>query len=107
MRVIMAMVLGAAGLAGCASKSEPAPAWLAEREASIEQSYPSLRDVPRGSDANTNSAHWSLVERELLAAGEAVRASPRSQPASATETPTEFLSQAREELEKSRDSHQD
>ncbi len=111
MRAILAILvgaalIGAAGLAGCVSKGDEAPAWFAEREASIEQGYPSLRDVPRTSDANTNSAHWSVIEREMLAIGEAVRASPRSAPAAETQTPVEFLDQAREDLEKARDAHQ-
>ena len=106
MRKMMAIVLAAAGLVGCVSAPDEAPAWFAEREASIEHSYPSLRDVPRTSDANTNDAHWAAVEREMLALSAAVKASPRAQPATATQTPGEFLDEAQAELEKARLAHE-
>jgi len=84
------------GLAGCASAET----------AANDPAYPSLRDVPTGTEANTDAAHWAALEAELLAAREALQNNPRSAPASATESPAEFLEEAREDLEEARDSHE-
>ena len=92
------------GLAGCAS-AENAPAWFAERSAENDASYPSLREVPHGTIANTDAAHWATVEADLKAAGQEVRANPRAAPASATETPEAFLEDAQRDLEEARQSH--
>lgn len=92
------------GLAGCAS-AENAPAWFAERSAENDASFPSLRSVPTGSLANTDAGHWAAVEADLRAAGEALRASPRAEPAAATQTPEAFLDEARQDLEEARQSH--
>lgn len=106
MRGLFASLIGAIGLAGCLSTPEGAPPpWFAEREANTDETYPSLRDVPRTSDANTNEAHWAALERELLALGQAVKDSPRAQSAAAAESPTEFLENARQELEAARLAH--
>ncbi len=90
MRAAIVATTLAIGLAGCAS---------------ADSSYPSLREVPRGTIANTDAAHWEAVEADLKAAGQDVRANPRSAPASATETPEEFLDEAREDLDEARQSH--
>lgn len=83
-------------LSGCASAET----------AANDPSYPNLRDVPTGTDATTDPAHWAELEAELLAARAALQNNPRSAPASATESPDEFLEQAREDLEESRQSHE-
>jgi hypothetical protein len=92
------------GLAGCAS-AENAPAWFAARSAENDASFPSLRSVPTGSLANTDADHWAAVEADLNAAGEALRASPRAQPATATQSPEAFLEDAQRDLEEARQSH--
>ena len=79
------------GLGGCVSAEDA--------------NFPSLREVPRDTIANTDAAHWEAVETDLKAAGQEVRSHPRSAPASATETPQEFLDEAREDLDEARQSH--
>jgi hypothetical protein len=92
-------------LAGCAGTTE-APAWFAERSAENDAGYPALRDVPRGTIANTDAGHWSAVEADLVAAGQAVKAHPRAQPATETEDPAAFLEAARQDLEAARLAHE-
>ncbi|HYD85910.1 MAG TPA: hypothetical protein VEA80_00400 [Vitreimonas sp.] len=92
---LLAAAFGLA-LAGCASAET----------AANDPSYPSLRDVPTGTDANTDPAHWAELEAELLAAREALQSHPRAAPASATESPAEFLDEAREDIEEARQSHE-
>ncbi|MBC7768406.1 MAG: hypothetical protein H7124_06425 [Phycisphaerales bacterium] len=91
----LAAALGFA-LAGCASAET----------AAYDPAYPDLRDVPTGTDANIDTAHWAQLEADLLAARQAMQSNPRSAPASATEAPAEFLDQAREDLEAARQSHE-
>jgi len=93
--VIAAFVLA---VAGCASAEDPsgAPA------GTPVEGFPSLRDVPRVVEANTDAAHWQAVEADLLAAGEALRQSPRAQPPSPSDDPTAFLEEARRVLEQTR-----
>ncbi|MGH6949629.1 MAG: hypothetical protein ACREH4_02060 [Vitreimonas sp.] len=91
MRAAVVATTLAFALTGCASSGD--------------SSFPSLREVPRGSAANTDAAHWAAVEKELRAAGQEVRSSPRAAPATATETPQEFLDEAREDLDEARESH--
>lgn len=104
MRLALVAILGF-GLAGCVSAGD-APAWFAARSAEADEGYPSLRSVPTGTSANTDAAHWTAVEAELLTAREALQNHPRNEPASATESPAEFLEEAREDLEESRQSHE-
>jgi len=101
---IVAAVLGF-GLAGCAS-ARNAPEWFAERSAENDSGYPSLRDVPTGTSATTDAAYWATIETDLVQAGQAVKTHPRGQPASATESPAEFLEEARQDLEETRQSHE-
>ena len=75
------------------------------RSAEADAGYPSLRSVPTGTSANTDPAYWAGIEADLLAARAALQSNPRSQPASATESPAQFLDQAREDLEETRQSH--
>lgn len=100
MRAVLATL--AIGLAGCVSSPEGAvPEWA------DQSGYPSLRDVPRGgTSANTDPAHWAAIEADLREAGAAVRNHPRSEPAAATQSPEQFLEEARQELEESRLAHE-
>ena len=74
--------------------------------ASSDAGFPSLREAPRDTIANTDAAHWAAVEAEVTAAGQEVRSNPRSAPASATQSPGEFLDEAREDLDEARQSHE-
>lgn len=109
MRGTKTAVLGiatAAFLAGCVSAPDNAPAWFNERDQAADNTYPSLRDVPRQSIANTDPRHWRGVEAEIVAAGAALRAHPRSAPASEGEQdPATFIEDARRELDQARDAH--
>ena len=95
---------GVGALGACASASE-APAWFEARSAENDSGYPSLREVPRGTDANTDAGHWAAVEAEVVAARTALKASPRSEPATQADDPATFLDQAREDLEEAREAH--
>jgi hypothetical protein len=101
----LAALFAAAGLGGCISTGET-PEWFQERSAEQDDSYPSLRDVPTGTTANTDQQHWARVETELVAVGAAVKAHPRSQPAPADLDPAGFIEEAREALEETRASHE-
>jgi hypothetical protein len=103
--IALAALAGLVGLGGCINTSVETPAWFSERSAENDSSYPSLRSVPRTNDANTNAAYWAGVEAEVVAAGNEVKNNPRSEPASQAETPAEFLEEAREDLEETRQSH--
>lgn len=105
MRAAIISVLGAFALAGCAAQAQ-APDWFSQRSAENDSGYPSLRDVPSTTTANTDAQHWNAVKTEVMAAGQEMRANPRSAPATATETPEAFLDQAREDLEEARQSHE-
>ncbi|MEZ6021895.1 MAG: hypothetical protein R3C16_00350 [Hyphomonadaceae bacterium] len=96
--------LAALTLGGCVSAPANAPEWFSERNEQAAGDYPSLREVPRGTSANTNAAYWDRVEAEVVAAGEAVRANPRSEPAPDTD-PADFIEEAREDLEETRQAH--
>jgi hypothetical protein len=101
MRAAIVLAALAGLLAGCISAPEGAtPEWA---DAS---GYPGLREVPRETIANTDADYWAAAEAELKEAGEAVRSHPRAQPASATESPEQFLEEARRELEETRLSHE-
>lgn len=104
-RKAMAAGLLAASLAACTSAPSDAPGWFSERDAAEAGTYPSLRDVPRSTIANTNAAHWSAVERDVTAAGEAMRANPRAEPATPDQDPAAFVDAARRDLEAARDAH--
>ena len=99
-----ALLAGRLALSGCASSSGEASSWIDERAAEAEGGYPSLRDVPRGTRANTNPAYWARVEADLMRAKEELENNPRNEPAPA-QGADEFVNQAREELEESRDAH--
>lgn len=108
MRIITAaasVAMIALGLGGCVSSSGQEPAWFAERVAEEGGAYPDLREVPHGTIANTDQAHWGDVERELMAAAAEMRANPRAQYA-APEDPAAFADQARRDLDAARRSHE-
>ncbi len=81
------------------------PAWMAERSEEDPRGYPNLREVPRTTIANTDTAHWSEAERELAAAANALRSNPRGQ-YTPPEDPAVFVEQARTDLEAARQSHE-
>ena len=99
-----AVLAGLLALSGCISSSGAASSWIDERAAEAEGGYPSLRDVPRGTTANTDPAYWARVEADLMQAKAELESNPRNEPAPAQGT-DEFVNQAREELEESRDAH--
>lgn len=106
MRLALISLVGAAALAGCASTAQ-APDWFAQRSAADDSSYPSLRDVPRTTTANTDAAHWAELQAELVQAGQEMRANPRSEPATAAQDPNAFLNEARDDIEQARQAHED
>lgn len=107
MRVAIVLA-GLLSLVGCISgPNGETPAWFADAQAEDPGTYPSLREVPRGTSANTDAAHWAQVESELTAVANDVRSNERAQPATATETPEQFLEEARRELEETRQAHPD
>jgi hypothetical protein len=81
------------------------PAWFAEEVAADERGYPSLREVPTTTIADTNQERWEEARRELMEAAQALRAHPRAQPAEG-ESPATFVEEARRELEETRQSHE-
>lgn len=95
----------AASLAACVSAPSDAPAWFNERNAAEAGTYPSLRDVPSDTIANTNAAHWRALEQDVAEAGAAMRAHPRAEPASSEQDPAAFVDAARRDLEAARDAH--
>ena len=99
-----AVLAGLLALSGCVSSSGEAPAWIDERAAEAEGGYPSLRDVPRTTTANTDAAHWAAVEADLMQAKAELENNPRNDPPP-PQGADEFVNQAREELEESRDAH--
>jgi outer membrane murein-binding lipoprotein Lpp len=104
--IALAAVFGLVSLGGCISSSGEVPEWFEQRSAANDSSYPSLRDVPRSTTANTDANHWEAVEADLLAAGQAVKTNPRAQPATTVEDPNAFVEQARQDLEATRQSHE-
>lgn len=104
---LAAALIGAMVLTACANSHAQAPAWFQERSAARDSSYPNLRDVPRGTIANTNQQHWDQVQADLNQARTELQSNPRSQPATEAEDPNGFVSQAQQELEQSRQSHSD
>jgi hypothetical protein len=103
--IAMAAVIGLLSLGGCINTSGEVPAWFEQRSAENDSSYPTLRSVPRTSQANVDPAYWAAVEHDVVAAGAALKAHPRAEPAPA-EDPTGFVEEAQEALEETRQSHE-
>ena len=105
---LVAGFFSAFALVGCVGAGEgQTPAWFAARQTAEEEGYPSLRDVPRTSVANTNVDHWSAAEADLMAAGAALKAHPRArQPTSVEQDPAAFMEEARGALEAARLAHE-
>jgi len=101
---IGALVIATA-LGGCVSAPGRSPAWFGEREAALGDDYPSLRDIPTGTIANVDQRYWASVEADVVAAGAAMKAHPRAAPPTGEETPAEFIEEAREDLESTRQAH--
>lgn len=102
-----AILVGAFSLGGCLNSHAQTPAWFQERSAARDSSYPNLRDVPRGTTANTNPEHWAQVQQDLDASRAQLQSNPRSQPSTEPEDPNGFVAQAQQELEQARQSHDD
>lgn len=106
-RLLATALAGASLLGACASsRATEEPAWFANQEASLPDSFPSLRDVPDQGRANTDAAYWAQIQAELTAAGAEVRSSPRAQPVTAADDPNLFLEEARRDLERARLAHE-
>ncbi|HJS81161.1 MAG TPA: hypothetical protein VJ748_11095 [Vitreimonas sp.] len=101
-----AILAGLVALSGCVSTPGEPPSWFNEAGAEAEGGYPSLRDVPRTTTANTDPDYWAAVEADLIQAREELQNHPRAEPAP-PEGADEFVNQAREELEESREAHPD
>lgn len=97
-----AVLAGFLALAGCASTASEPSAGFDEAQAG----YPSLRDVPRTTIANTDPAYWASVEAETMAARDALQNNPRSEPAGPSDAEA-FMAEARQELEETRQAHPD
>jgi len=102
-----AILTGAFGLAACTSSHAAAPAWFQERSAARDSTYPSLRDVPHGTTANTNAQHWAQVQANLDAGRTQLQSNPRSQPSTEPDDPNGFVAQAQQEIEQARQAHDD
>lgn len=105
-RALSASVLALAivgPLAACAGEPDP-PAWFQSRRAELNrQGSPTLNDIPRGTDATTDPAHWDAVAAELAAAEAAMKAHPRSQtPPPDPNTPADFEDKARQDIDQTR-----
>jgi hypothetical protein len=103
--------LGAAllGLSACgaglsARELAATPGWFKARQKEIAgQDYPNLASVPDPAVAVQDGPRWRAVEKELLAEGESIAASPRAQPAPAEDpAAATFESEARGAVENAR-----
>lgn len=93
-------------VAGCITAPEEAPpAWFAASESADSGSYPALQSVPRTTTANIDASYWARTERELVLAGQAVKAHPRGQWV-AGDDPAVFIAEARAALDATRASHE-
>ncbi|MGE0595209.1 MAG: hypothetical protein AB7P07_02505 [Hyphomonadaceae bacterium] len=102
--VLVASAALSLAAAACAN-TENTPEWALEGAAGSAPGYPDFSAVPTAIDANTNPAYWSGVENELMAARAELQANPRAEYGPPPEDPAEFLAEAREDLEATRDSH--
>ncbi|HWA00706.1 MAG TPA: hypothetical protein VG841_10380 [Caulobacterales bacterium] len=86
-------------LAACASAkpAASAPAWFAEAQRNEASGYPKLQDVPQTTDATTDPHHWAEVRADVIAAGQAMKANPRSEPAAGDDTAA-FMAEAQQDL---------
>jgi hypothetical protein len=104
---IVALGICAMGLSACITAPDQAPpAWSTERANQPgARGYPSLQDVPHTTIANTDAQYWERHRREMVAAGQAVKGSPRAQ-WTPVEDPNAFIEDARAQLEATRLSHE-
>ena len=98
--VVASLLAAVAGCVGSSGGQTPGD------QQGADLGFPSLREVPRDTIANTDAAHWAQVQAEVLAAGAAMRASPRAQPTADAETPADFVEGARRDLEQARQAHE-
>lgn len=105
-----AMLIAAAslslGAAGCASAGD-APEWFAERSAESDNSYPSLRSVPREHQADVDSRRWANIARDLRRQRSIMDSNERSEPAppASAAAAEDFVEEAQRDLEETRASH--
>lgn len=95
---VLAVAAFAFALWGCANSS-------GGQEAAGEQGYPSLREVPRTTIANTDQGHWNEVEQQMMQVAAELRANPRAQPGPPVDA-NAFLQDARGDLDAARRSHE-
>ncbi len=97
------MAVSACGGAFSTQELARAPAWFKERQKELAgQDYPDLATVPALAAPATDEPRWSAVEKDLLAAGASIDASPRSGVTPPAEDPEAFDRAAREAIEAAR-----
>ena len=98
------LLLGVLAAAGCSGTPKDQPAWVTARLATVGNTYPNLHDVPRTNNADTNAQHWAEVQADVTAAGAAMRADPRNQPAPPADA-NAFINDAQSAIDQTRQSH--
>lgn len=108
---VQLFALGAAllGLSGCgaglsARELAATPGWFKARQKELAgQGYPDLASIPDPAVAVQDDGRWRAVEKDLLAQGESIAASPRAQPAPAENAASAtFESEARGAVDNAR-----
>ena len=100
------LLAAAVSVAGCAaSVPRNSPDWYRAAAHEHVSGYPSLRDVPRTTAANTDAAYWARLRTDLTTASAEMRANPRSQPAG-PQDPNAFVDSARADIEAARAAHE-
>jgi hypothetical protein len=100
----LGLCVGVLAAAGCSGTPKDQPAWVTARLAGVENTYPNLHDVPRTNTANTDAQHWARVQAQVTAAGQAMRADPRNEPAP-PQDPNAFITDAQNAIDQTRDVH--
>ena len=103
---VLSIALLLAPAAACAGHTEPTPAWFTQRAAALDaQGTPDLKNIPHGTDATIDPAHWAKVQSEMRAAEAELRANPRSAPlppGGAAQDQAAFDAQAQHDLDATR-----
>jgi len=105
-RALSAFVaLGA--FSACASEPVAAPPeWFTQDAAALEaQGDPDIRSIPKGTDANTDPAHWAAVAQDLAAAQALLAQSPPPAGAADAAADQAFEDSARAALEATRSAY--
>jgi hypothetical protein len=108
-RLTLVAPVAALALSACAGawgrdELARAPAWFKERQKELAgQGYPDLASVPQSTVSAAEAARWAATEQELRAAGAAIEASPRGQPAPPADDDADaFDKAAREAIDSAR-----